>query len=395
MTSIKSGALARAVITLSLNACVCMAVQAQTSHEFIAPAPLKQDGRFMPGFGSEAIVRARYTVKADGTTADVELLGPMGNQFLDQMLTRNIAAWTFTPGTVDGAAADFHNQEIVMAFRVDPNAPPMAMGGPPAGGRSSGSRSGPPPKAPAPAPEAAAPAFVDPALQPPIPLGLTPAVKEQVDAISALLAAKDYKKALSEIDKALRRDVGTVFDYSLLNELKTTALMASNEAFAALESSKLSTLSSINARGEEEFFLTDDILRSALYKRFVLAMAVSQNQLALDTYELLQARVPMPADDKIHEQVKAVIAALESPEPRALRAQIVEDRWTFTPARRIFTVANVEGKLDRINARCQRRDLELEYQPDVDWTLPDTLGSCELDFEGRDGTSFVVYEFVE
>jgi len=171
--------------------------------------------------------------------------------------------------------------------------------------------------------------------------------------------------------------------------------MATNEAFAALEASKLSTLSSINARGEEEFFLTDDVLRSALYKRTVLAMLVSQHQLALDSYQLLQAREPMPADDKIHEQIKTVIAALESPEPRALRAQIVEDRWTFTPARRIFTVANVEGKLDRINARCQRRDLELEYQKDVDWTLPATLGSCVLDFEGRDGTTFVVYEFAE
>ena len=395
MTSIKGSALARAVITLTLNACVGTAVLAQTSHEFVAPTPLKQDGRFMPGFGSESIVRVRYTVKADGTTDDVELLGPMGNQFLDQMLTRNIAAWTFTPGTFDGAPADFHNQEIVLAFRVDPNAPPMAMGGPGGRGPSSGSRSGPPPKAPATPPADAAPVFVDPALRPPIPLGLSPAVKEQVDAISALLAAKDYKKALSEIDKTLRRDVGTVFDYALLHDLKTTALMATNEAFAALEASKLSTLSSINARGEEEFFLTDDVLRSALYKRTVLAMLVSQNQLALDSYQLLQKREPMPADDKIHEQIKTVIAALESPEPRALRAQIVEDRWTFTPARRIFTVANVEGKLDRINARCQRRDLELEYQQDVDWTLPATLGSCVLDFEGRDGTTFVVYEFAE
>jgi len=66
VTSIKGSALARAVITLTLNACVGTAVLAQTSHEFVAPTPLKQDGRFMPGFGSESIVRVRYTVKADG-----------------------------------------------------------------------------------------------------------------------------------------------------------------------------------------------------------------------------------------------------------------------------------------------------------------------------------------
>ncbi len=380
---------------VSLAAAVDTAVLGQTDHEFTAPTPLQQNGRFMPAFGSDAIVRARFTVKADGTTADVELLGPMGNPFLDQMLTRNIAAWTFTPGTMDGAAVDFHNQEILLAFRVDPNAPAPAMGGPAAGGPSSGSRRGPAPKPETPAPDAAPPAFMDPAQRPPVPLGLTPAVKEQVEAISALLANKDYKKALSEIDKVQRREVSTVMDFALMNELKTTALMATNEAFAALEASKLATLSSTNARGEEEFFLTDDILRSALYKRFVLAMLVNQNQLALDTYELLQARVPLPADDKIHEQVKTVIAKLESPDPRMLQAQIVEDRWTFTPSRRIFTVANVEGKLNRIVARCDRRDLELEYQQDVDWTLPASLGNCQLDFEGRDGTNFVVYEFAQ
>lgn len=380
---------------LSLAAAANTAVLGQTTHEFTAPTPLQQNGRFMPGFGSDAIVRARFTVKADGTTADVELLGPMGNPFLDQMLTRNIAAWTFTPGTMDGAAVDFHNQEVLMSFRVDPNAPAPAIGGPGGGGPSSGSRRGPAPKPDAPAPDAAPPAFMDPAQRPPVPLGLTPDAKEQVEAISALLADKDYKKALSEIDKAQRRNVSTVMDFALMNELKTTALMATNEVFAALEASKLATLSSTNARGEEEFFLTDDILRSALYKRFVLAMLVNQNQLALDTYELLQARVPLPADDKIHEQVKTVIAKLESPDPRMLQAQIVEDRWTFAPARRIFTVANVEGKLDRIVARCDRRDLELEYQQDVDWTLPSTLGNCQLDFEGRDGTTFVVYEFAQ
>jgi hypothetical protein len=155
------------------------------------------------------------------------------------------------------------------------------------------------------------------------------------------------------------------------------------------------TISSINARGEQEFFLTDEALKAALYKKFLLAMLVSQNKLAWETYELLQSRAPMPADDKIHEQAQAVKARLDSPEPLGLQAQITEDAWSYSPARRIFTVTNVEGKLKQINARCQRRNLELEYQEGVDWTLPASLGDCVLDFEGSDDTKFAVYEFAE
>jgi hypothetical protein len=200
---------------------------------------------------------------------------------------------------------------------------------------------------------------------------------------------------LKETDKIMRRGLRTVMDYALMNEMKTSVLMAMNLPFPALEASKEATISSINARGEQEFYLTDDILKAALYKRFLLAMLVNQNKLAWDTYELLQSRYPMEPTDKIHEQAKAVKANLDSPEPLGLLAQITEDKWSYAPARRIFTVTNVEGKLKQITARCDRRDLELEYQPDVDWTLPASLGNCVLDFEGSDDTKFTVYEFAE
>lgn len=377
------------VPVLSSLACGLLLASAAGAQEpvLVEPQPVAQEGRFMPGFGSEGLVRVRYTVKADGSTGDIQLLGGMTNQFYDNMLRQSIGKWTFTPGTVDGEASDFHNQELVVALRIDPNAPPPAMG--------PGGRRGGPPAPPAAEGGEGAPAFMDPAQRPPIPLGLSPDAKEAFDEVTALMEAKDYDKALKETDKALRRDMRTVMDYALGHELKASALMALNQPHAALEASKEATISSINARGEQEFYLTDDILGPALYKRFVLAMLTSQNKLAWETYELMQERTPMPADDRIHEQAKAVKAKLDSPEPLGLMAQITDDSWSYAPARRIFTVTNVDGKLNRINARCQRRDLELKYQEGVDWTLPASLGACTLDFEGRDGTTFNVYEFLE
>ncbi|MGA0806255.1 MAG: energy transducer TonB [Pseudohongiellaceae bacterium] len=350
---------------------------------FVAPQPVKQDGRFMPGFGNEGLIRVRYTVKADGSTDDIEILGGMTNQFYDQMIRGSIQKWSFTPGTVNGEASDFHNQELVLALRIDPNAPPMM--GPPGGRRGGG---------PAPAAEGAPP-MLDPAERPPIPLGLSPDVKEAFDAIAPMIEAKDNEKALKEINKVILRDLRTTMDYALMHELKTTVLMALNQALPALEASQEATISSINARGEQEFYLTDDLLQPALYKKFVLAMLTSQNKLAWDTYELMQARAPMPVEDKIHEQAKAIKARLDSPQPLGQQPHIIEENWSYAPVRRIFTVTNVEGKLKQITARCDRRDLELKYQDGVDWTLPASLGNCVLDFEGSDDTKFVVYEFAE
>lgn len=352
----------------------------------VSPQPLQQDGRFMPGVGNEAIVKARFTVKADGTTDDVEIISYLSNRALDTQLHDTVSAWTFEPGTANGEAVDFHNQEWVFALRVDPNAPPPA---PEQRGRRGAAAQE------AASAEATA-AVVEAGNGEPIPLALSSEVKTAVDEISALVAANDLNKALREADKLLRDDIHTVFDYSLAQELRASILMAQEQPFAALEASGLSTLYAYNPQGGVEYFLTDEILAGALRKKFLLAASVSQNALAWDTYQTMQSQLELAADDQIHQQAQAAKAKLDSPEPLGMIAKITADKqWTHKPSRRIFTVADVDGKLDRINARCQRRSFVLEYQEDVDWTLPASFGSCELDFVGRNGTQFTVYEFLE
>lgn len=335
----------------------------------VKPRPLLQDGRFMPGVGNEAIAKARFTVKADGTTDDVEIISYLSNPFLETQLRDTVSAWTFEPGTANGEAVDFHNQEWVFALRVDPTAP---------------------------APQEDAEASVPAANNVSPSLALSAEVKTAVDEISALVAANDLNKALKEADKLLRDDIHTVFDYSLAQELRASILMAQEQPFAALEASNLSTLHAYNTQGEIEYFLTDEILEGSLRKKFLLAASVSQNALAWDTYQAMQSQLELDADDQVHQQAQAVKAKLDSPEPLGMIAKITADKqWTHKPTRRIFTVADIDGKLDKINARCERRNFELEYQQDVDWTLPASFGSCELDFVGRNGTQFTIYEFVE
>lgn len=354
--------------------------------DLVRPVPLSQPGKFTPGFGSESIVKARFTVKADGSVDDVKLETYLGNTFVGNMLQQTLKNWTFTPGTAGGKPVDFHNQEHTFAIRFYPDLQMGGMGGP-GGGRG---RGGPPPGAGGAAPQ-------PPDLtQLPLPqLALSPKVKDAIEKITNQVAAGDGDKALKEINKLMRSDMRTVFDFALLHELKASAHMAEEEYFDALEASKLATLSAESPQGETVYFLDDSVLIGALSRRILLAARVRQNADAWETYQALSSRFTVPQDDPIYKVGQGVKELLDSPEPLPLLARITDDTWTYKPARRIFTVADVKGKLNRIDARCERNTLKLEYQAGVDWTLPDSLGACELDFVGRKGTTFTMYEFVE
>ncbi|MDG2174765.1 MAG: hypothetical protein P8M72_01310 [Gammaproteobacteria bacterium] len=362
---------------------------ASFSQELTPPEPISMEGRFTPAFDGETIVKASFTVKADGTVDDLEV----AEIFLENRLVRNVLRdavieWTFKPATVAGEAVDYYNHDYIIALRINPNAP-ATENGPGGRGRNAESPSEPNEDA-----ESATPAF-DPSAMEPIQLTLTPVVTEAIEEVSVLMVADDHDRALREVRNSLRRDAVTVFDFALLHDMNTNILMGQNDMYAALESAKLATMTAINPREEEYYFLPDQFLEGALRKKMLLSASLRQHALTLATYDELQNRFGIVNDDQLSELVTTSQAALDSPEPLPLLAKIVEDEWSFNPSRRIFTVSNVEGRLNKIFLRCERRTLELDYEENVDWTIPASLGECKLAFKGRDNTTFVVYEFLE
>lgn len=364
------------ILTLALLA---SHAQAQTVQP---PEPVNAQGRYMLGYGVEGIVRVRYTVKKDGTVDDVEIIDYLSNQFLNTMLEDTVSAWTFTPGLVDGEPADFLNQEWLFALRVDPNEPAT----PPAAFQRGGRGAQEEETEPSPPPTMT---------QQQLPLALSQEIKDYILEIYDLIAAGDMDEAQKQVNRLIRRDFLTVFDYGLANELRANILMTQNALFEALESSILATMTYEGPQGDARYFLTDDSLEVALKRKFFLALSVRQNKLAWDSYQELLAKFDLSEDDQVHEQAQQAKALIDSSEPLQLIAKIVDNQWSYKPARRIFTVTNVDGRLTEIEARCEHRNLELKYQENVDWSLPDALGECVLDFKGRDGTQFVVYEFAE
>ncbi|MES2604309.1 MAG: hypothetical protein V4603_05185 [Pseudomonadota bacterium] len=315
----------------------------------VKPTPLLQEGRFVPGFGNEGIITARYTVKADGTTGDVEVLdGGFTNPFYENIIKQNVGKWTFAPGTVNGEARDFFNQEFTFRMRVSET------------------------------------------------LGVSEDVQKELEALNKNISDKNFETAVDATRNTLKK-AHSVMDYALLNQMLATAYSGMNDPYAALEASKRATQTAVNIGGTQDYMLTPALLQSALKQRLMLAAAVRQQGEVLRTWEELDALYDVPADDAVMQWVETARQQVAAPDQLSSLGKISENKHqTYVPVHRIFTVADVrEGKLDKVVAHCERRTLELEYMEGVDWTLPASFGECKLDFRGDNGTLFSIYEFAQ
>jgi hypothetical protein len=339
----------KTAIVLGLSAFALFATSARAADApvQVQPVPLAQEGRVIPGFGNEGLIVTRYTVKADGTTDDIEIVGGFTNPFYENAIKDAIAKWTFTPGTVNGAPADFLNQEYAFRVKISEQ------------------------------------------------LASSPDFQEEYEKLNVAVTEQDFDDARKIVRNMLRQKVHTVLDYAVANQELSKIEVQAEDLFAALEAVKKATLGNVDQAGAMEYMLTPQLLEGALRQQLILAAGIHQHGEVLRTWETLNANFTIPADDRLHAVVAASQQKVDSPDPLPALGKIINDEWTYQPVHRIFTVADIAGELDTITARCEHRNLELEYQPDVDWTLPAAVGKCMLDFEGDDGTTFTIYEFKE
>ena len=66
------------------------------------------------------------------------------------------------------------------------------------------------------------------------------------------------------------------------------------------------------------------------------------------------------------------------------------DSWNFSPARNDFTFANINGSLRSIDMRCDNKRFESAVTDLVEWHIPDSWGTCQIQIYGDPGTTFDV-----
>ncbi len=306
----------------------------------------------------EALVHVRYTIKADGKTADVEVVDGFYNSLFSDAAVKAVQAWTYKPATLDGEAIDWLNNEYVFAFHIN---------------------------------------GVDAAI--------SPQVMQGFNAISELLADKDYDEAVSRIEAMLANQdvVKTLFDYAFLHDALATAYLGAENLHEALAASIKATTSpgrvyaSVNGgtSSPDEALLTPELQLAALRKRFLLNGSLGHNVDGLRTYERLLTLQESANNDDLASQAEEMRRRLVSPDPMGQIGGLAENTWTYAPSRRIFAVTDLRGEIDSIDVRCKRRNAQLPFETEVEWALPESWGACTLTFNGKEGAEFTMYEFLE
>lgn len=78
---------------------------------------------------------------------------------------------------------------------------------------------------------------------------------------------------------------------------------------------------------------------------------------------------------------------------RAFEVQMGLAPWTHYLTERTFTIGQVSGTVRKIAVDCEQNDFALDYEPDVEWTIPPDWDGCMLRVRAKRGTTFALYEF--
>lgn len=300
-----------------------------------APAPVvrNREGEQVAGW---AIVR--YSVLADGSTDNVEVSAIAPPAADPDIAARTIEQWTFTPGTADGEAIDWHNNESTVLFA----------------GTSSGNE--------------APPEFV-----------------ELYDEVSELNDDEDFEDAL-EVGDELVNDVATSrAELGIALAAAAISEVGAANFHAALRMLRLATDPTAAALSGADLFV-------ALQVKFRIEIQLGRTLDALATHERIAAGYGPDDPDPFASAADELRELWDAQEFIGVVGQIDEMPWYVQSGRRYFYIDNIEGEIDSLTAECDANRLDIPFQADADYQLPERFGNCIVVVNGEPGTSFTFVE---
>ena len=340
----------RAIGTLAFYASAALAAAATVTlpaadalAQVVAPLPREQSLPEGPtdrsGMPMEGWVVLRYTILADGTTADVHAIDRMPPQLDVKEAVAAAGTWTFAPATDGGAPIEWHNNEIALMFDVDS-----------------------------------------------VPLEPSPPFVNAYREVDALIGSEDFKKALKSNESMLSTVTSRIGEIGVAEVQNASINLSLGDLHAAYDAIKHATDPRVPV-------LSDEDLRVALQYRNVIELQLGDMVAALDTFERRKALGPVADSDPMASRAAAIAEALQGEAAIAIKAKVLEDSWRHVPSRRTFAISDVDGDIKGIRVECNRRSADLEFTAETEWTLPASWGDCTLMVQGRRDTEFTFYEF--
>lgn len=335
------GAALRASVSIVDTARAPLATRRAAPQPVELVTPEAPSGPLAAGAAREGWVKLRYTVRADGTTADVRVVDAMPPGFDPVSTIAAARAWTFEPAIADGGPIDWHNNLAVVVFRGEGDANEGWL-----------------------------------------------QFAEAYEAAAALLADARFADAKA-LNERTQRDLPLTIEEIALAQMQLAAIEhALGRPHAALAAIIRATEPAVPQLAEEELGL-------ALEHRFALELELGRAAEALDTFERRAALARVSSRDPLGRRAAALRRALEAPDASlAVQARLDSSgRWEHALAWNTFAIGGVDGRNDGLEVECHRHRVERPFEADVEMTIPAAWGACAVLVSGLPDTTFTLYEF--
>ena len=224
-------------------------------------------------------------------------------------------------------------------------------------------------------------------------------------------ASRDFLRRYRDIVKDLhyvntkkaREKVNMANDFGGWNLYESTMLALLNARVEAAEDDAAEQLEYYRrALGVSDPATLDEDNRSKILAR-IFALEVDSGQYGDALATLAQLRATEGSDEALAEldkTIRQLESSIGNDDVLVATATIYspcdcdtgKPLWVYTPARRDFSFAQVNGNVDSFEARCDNHRLSAQVETATRWSLPAEWGSCRIFVFGEDSATF---EFVE
>lgn len=311
------------------------------------------------GRDREAAIVFEFTVKADGSLADIAPVAGFHDAKYVLYLTQAVRTQKMVPASVDGKPVDFHGYRMLLQITL----PSVAATGPGFG--------------------------------------------QRYQQATALVKAGQPEAAAKAIEEMIAGGISSNFEFAFLQAALVPIYAQLGRNHDALLASQLATLHNgpqqafsptgmvLSAKPDPRwgYILARDVVPNLLRQQFMLAVALQDSVSALSAHAQLAAIAPLPDDDPVAIRARTLQQRALSLEPIIAPVQLAGGTWSYRPMRRVVALADVQGgALKSVRLHCAFHQQDMPAVAGESWVLKPEWGDCVLALAGDPGTRLNVRE---
>jgi len=311
-------------------------------------------------YNREAVILFSFTVKADGTLADITPIDGFYNESYAQLLLRDLKDKKMIPALIDQAPADFFGMK--MTWRLE---------------NRNGQR-------------------------------LTPGFRQRYQKVADLVKGGQSAAAVNAVADLIDNHITSNYEYAFLNAALVPILSQLGRTHEAFRASRFATLreglqegyvptgSHIHVGSDKNwhYLLPRENIMVVLRQQFAIAIELQNYRGALSAYQQLAAVSPLTDDDPMLVMASNLERKLQSGEPIATFGQVLKGRWTYEPMRPAFSLPVVQnGALKYVDVSCAFHQQRYPWSAVAQWVLQQSWGPCTVTVQGDEGATITLVEY--